>query len=747
MIDTKIFKSLIFFFSGWFVFSSASVAFALSTVQGTCADLGCSSGEFCYLCTSSTNPSIGSASYICAQGDPSNTERRCTFSESNALLGSNIDKLSHDAAIAATIQSDTQSLIAIFGRNINVDSILSDISDKIKTNTSTNQAIADFIKLNLVKSNSSLKEGNITVSNNDLNSYYKEERAKAGKLQNEYEKLLGEVDSKYGCDTKDLADRIAKNLLGSRNFSFMNYTLGAISNCKKPIPQDERDQLIDIVRKFDGARFSHHYLEDLRQEKSAIFQYWYCTLRDEDGNCTGELGHIDFIVNDDYSTITSISGTSQGCLPLPFKLYEARSCLFCPLFDVLFTAIQKASTEAYEMFANPFAKILLVGLAIWIALMVLRHVSAMSEQKTLEFLTNLFTNSFKVVIVYILLMNSSIVYNIIIGPLLKAGFDFGMVFLERSRGTISSCQLESSAVIGGVFPNYVYSGLRCFIQAVQYELAAVEAIGSSLMCVARHTGKKDIVFIAHIMPDFAMMLKGAIIWLTAFVISIAFGFYLVDAVIQLGIFGMLLPLLLASFPFSLTRKYFTTGVGVFMNSWFIFVFMGLVTNICIKLIGESLTNGQGGFTAVEAAINGNDVNVLKNLLDYGSAGLILLIACCVISVKLMGKVTSLAGTLGDSGLNLQIGNKLGGLAASGVTNAAKWGAGKAGSAVKGIGNARIFGKDGKEWSIMDKVRGARHSAARAVGKTIGGVGKAVASPVRFTKSLFSGKSRRTPPTP
>ena len=267
------------------------------------------------------------------------------------------------------------------------------------------------------------------------------------------------------------------------------------------------------------------------------------------------------------------------------------------------------------------------------------------------------------------------------------------------------------------------------------------------MCVARHAARKDIAFVFHVMPDFAMMLKGAIVWLTAFVISIAFGFYLVDAVIQLGIFGMLLPLLLASFPFSLTRQYFSTGVGVFMNSWFIFVFMGLVTNLCVKLIGESLTNGQGGFDAVEVAINGNDVNTLKILLDYGSAGLVLLIACCVISIKLMDKVTDLAGTFSGGGLNLGIGNKLGGLAASGVTNAAKWGAGKAGSAAKGIGNARIFGKDGKEWSIMDKVRGARHSAARVVGKTIGGVGKAVASPVRFTKSLFSGKNRRTPPTP
>lgn len=465
----------------------------------------------------------------------------------------------------------------------------------------------------------------------------------------------------------------------------------------------------------------------------------------------GNPVEIRFIVNTKDNTIKSVSGNTQGCEPLPFKVYEAKSCLFCPLFTIIYKAIQTASTEAYRTLSRPLSTLLLIGLAIWIALMVLRNVSAMTKQDAPQFLTDLFKNSFRVVIAFLLLRYSSIVYGVVIGPLLKAGFEFGGSFLNSTQDVVKNCSMKPVSGEIGVLPEYVYVNLQCFLEAVQFELGVTQAIGSSLMCVAKHQGATSIGYLANVLPDFSMLFTGALVWIIAFVISIAFGFYLIDAVIQLGIFGMLLPFLLMCYPFKITSGYFNTGVGVFMNSWFIFVFMGLVTNITLALIGQGATAGKGDMYDIETAINGNDIDALKNFVDIGFAGFVILLACCVFAVKLMGKVTELAGKFSGGGLNLGIGNKVGGLAASGVVNTAKWGVDKAKGTLSAVGNAvgnaRVFGEDGKEWSVMDKVRGARHSAARAVGKGIGGTayvaGKVMTAPVRFAKSLFSGKGRRS----
>ena len=61
----------------------------------------------------------------------------------------------------------------------------------------------------------------------------------------------------------------------------------------------------------------------------------------------------------------------------------------------------------------------------------------------------------------------------------------------------------------------------------------------------------------------------------AFLLSIAFAFYMIDAVVQLGIVGALTPFLVASWPFKATSQYTSSGFKMLLNSAFIFVFIGL----------------------------------------------------------------------------------------------------------------------------------------------------------------------------
>ena len=204
-----------------------------------------------------------------------------------------------------------------------------------------------------------------------------------------------------------------------------------------------------------------------------------------------------------------------------------------------------------------------------------------------------------------------------------------------------------------------------------------------------------------------MMFQGFAIWVMGWIISLAFAFYLIDATIQLGIIGALMPFLIACWPFKATRNYTSKGWGIFMNTFFVYVFMGLVVSINVELLGQGLTGSKGGFDAIMKALNGNNVQELKELLDIGFAGFLVLVACCLFAFKLTGQASDLAGTMAGGG-GPKIGANIGGLAygaaTKGVQGTLKTGLGAAKAVSDKTGLTNVVNK-GRDWA-KDKVWGA-----------------------------------------
>lgn len=406
----------------------------------------------------------------------------------------------------------------------------------------------------------------------------------------------------------------------------------------------------------------------------------------------------------------SITGVTRGCVPLPAKLAESRSCIYCPLFKTIFNAAQSMSTKAYDKLAGPLANVMLIGFAIVIAFMVLKNVSSFTKQDAPKFVTELLVNMFKVLVAYYMLKNANIVYGYIVGPVLKAGFEFGSSLLfAKNDSYLAACDVSKTLqnVSNGVMPAYLYTNLDCFIRAVQAEVAVPQSVGSSLMCVARNAGKESIGPVRNVLWDFGMMFQGFAIWVMGWIISLAFAFYLIDATIQLGIIGALMPFLIACWPFKATRNYTSKGWGIFMNTFFVYVFMGLVVSINVELLGQGLTGSKGGFDAIMKALNGNNVQELKELLDIGFAGFLVLVACCLFAFKLTGQASDLAGTMAGGG-GPKIGANIGGLAygaaTKGVQGTLKTGLGAAKAVSDKTGLTNVVNK-GRDWA-KDKVWGA-----------------------------------------
>lgn len=405
----------------------------------------------------------------------------------------------------------------------------------------------------------------------------------------------------------------------------------------------------------------------------------------------------------------SITGVTRGCVPLPAKLAESRSCIYCPLFKTIFNAAQSMSTKAYDKLAGPLANVMLIGFAIVIAFMVLKNVSSFTKQDAPKFITELLVNMFKVLVAYYMLKNANIVYGYIVGPVLKAGFEFGSSLLFAENKYLAACDVSKTLqnVSNGVMPAYLYTNLDCFIRAVQAEVAVPQSVGSSLMCVARNAGKESIGPVRNVLWDFGMMFQGFAIWVMGWIISLAFAFYLIDATIQLGIIGALMPFLIACWPFKATRNYTSKGWGIFMNTFFVYVFMGLVVSINVELLRQGLTGSKGGFDAIMKALNGNNVQELKELLDIGFAGFLVLVACCLFAFKLTGQASDLAGTMAGGG-GPKIGANIGGLAygaaTKGVQGTLKTGLGAAKAVSDKTGLTNVVNK-GRDWA-KDKVWGA-----------------------------------------
>ncbi len=428
----------------------------------------------------------------------------------------------------------------------------------------------------------------------------------------------------------------------------------------------------------------------------------YECMKDSSGNeyCLSVHGK-DFTIN-----YANGEGGFKNCEVLPVKLYNQRKCFFCPLFQVLFRAADNMATISFQKLGNAFKALIGVGLALWIAVQTLSHVSSLTKQDAPKFLGGLINQSFKFLIAFLLLANSQQIYTKFVTPVLEAGLAFGGA-LVSSNLDISDKEIREISNIVDPGAHYLtngseslYPSIAVFIAKVQYKIAFMQAVGSSLVCVGGH-GMLVLGNEVDFGDGFQMAITGILLAVFGLLLSLAFAFYLIDAVVQLGIVGALMPFLIACWPFKLTAGYTKKGVEIILNSFFVFVFLGLVITANLELVSAGLqnsasptttteTNDQtkandkaenkkndkanndtlGGLLPIYNAINGQKNDELKKLTDISTTGFLILLACCIFGFKLSGKAEELAGKMSGGAIS-GIGSSIGTMAASAVTSGAR----------------------------------------------------------------------------
>lgn len=411
-----------------------------------------------------------------------------------------------------------------------------------------------------------------------------------------------------------------------------------------------------------------------------------------------------FFFRDCFAAEESSSTASGGCKPWSQRYSEQQTCILCPMFEVILKTDQDMATMSFKSLAPGFRNVIIVVLALFIAYHTLLTVSAVTKQDVAKYLQTILIQAFKVLVAALLLTNSSYIYDYAINPLMNAGLEFGLTIIKSETAEKLAASGGASTIPTGVISQDLLSKVLQTIRLFSKSSAELPAIGSSLICISTHTAAW-----MGIIPDISMLIEGLVVYAFGWCITLACCFYLLDSVVRFGIFCILLPFLIACWPFKVTFKYTKNGWDIFMNTFFNFVMMGLVISLSSELAKQALV-GDKSDQSIEQLLkdaNSNNIDALKQAMSLDGVKFLVLIACCIFAFKLVQQIGELANlissTSGPTSKN-SIGGHLGGLAAQAATRVALGGKGKDGKRTGGVLGAagKITGVSAAAAGIKDR---------------------------------------------
>jgi len=260
---------------------------------------------------------------------------------------------------------------------------------------------------------------------------------------------------------------------------------------------------------------------------------------------------VDAVVNAATDAMLNFLGidTEDRCsLPLT----EKATCLFCPMFKVIFNAGSKMAAISYSKFSGALADLVLVYLAVCLALIVLKYVSSMGGKDTGSLMNDLMRKSFIAAIVYLIISKN---YYYILNLTLVPVFDTAMEFIKFSGGSTASTSCsESGGIIGfsgtfagsgGGLPLSVGQMIVCSVKSIENQINLLFEYGEWALC--KGCGPDRLLYV---FPHPIYIIDGLILYIAGIFFMVAYPWIMADAVLQLGITMTLIPFAICGYAFS-----------------------------------------------------------------------------------------------------------------------------------------------------------------------------------------------------
>ncbi len=395
---------------------------------------------------------------------------------------------------------------------------------------------------------------------------------------------------------------------------------------------------------------------------------WWDSLKDAALNAAGKAA----------AALLGID-TEDNCTP---PSMDSTSCLFCPMFKIIFNACSLVAAKSYQAFSSDLGQLVLVFLSVSLALIILRNIAAMGSKDPSALLNDLFKKTFVCIAIYIIIAQDYYhILNLTLTPIFETGFAFvktGTTACANAGGVIGYSGSASSGGEGGL-PMAVGTSIVCAVEDIERKINALFEFGDWALCLGNGPNR-----VFHILPNPVFILDGIILYIAGIFFMVTYPWIMGDAVLQFGIATAILPFAVCGYAFSGTRSYLSKVFSWLLNSLFVFIFMAILI-MCIlgyigDLLGAAMTNGLADPEKVFTDPN-------QGIAFYGP-NMLKIIFILVIGWAYMPAIADLAEQFaGGSGLSAA--GKIGAAVRNSIDEktrkAADWGVGAAGNAAKTAG--------------------------------------------------------------
>ncbi len=242
---------------------------------------------------------------------------------------------------------------------------------------------------------------------------------------------------------------------------------------------------------------------------------------------------------------------------------QTMSCWTCSYFELAFRVADSMSTSMVASIAKSALSLLAVGYGLWLAIYILKYVSAMHEPDVGAFWKGLAVQTFFVVLGTGMLGDltsgsSSSVIKMIIDPIFTGFVDAGLMIINAS-GLSFSCPSQGS-------PN---AGMVCLITALQGKLNTM--VGISYMSVL-------------LGPTVFIVLIGIGIYCVSIYMMLYFPVLLLDCVFRYCFLIALTPLMVVGYCFKSTRSFANKGGTMLVEIGLAIVGMCVFTAVTVEVV-------------------------------------------------------------------------------------------------------------------------------------------------------------------
>ena len=369
-------------------------------------------------------------------------------------------------------------------------------------------------------------------------------------------------------------------------------------------------------------------------------------------------------INKEYQKLVSEKGRratrKNPCQTGFIDIIYGGGCHSCKVIKILMSTFINGCSVLEDVSKSAGTTILLFCFMLWIAFFVLQQLGSLKNIEPMDMVNKLLVMFFKVMCTYLVIQAGfDLLLNYLIVPVLQWGVDFGSIMLDAAVENIGLNntgvtveQVEIMPDDENFLPGSLLNGMMDYLAKMNATITNHMKMGHMIACHARHKGRITFMAFFHI-TDFATLLCGILIWIFGFIMAFAVVFYLFDAALKLAVALVLLPILIAFWPFQALRDKSMACVKMITNTAALFVFLSLTVSMGLVLVDKAVQIGDTirqekpeesimepeandvGMKALMAEIDDGNSQAVKDRFSLSSVAFALLIFTYLYAIKLI----------------------------------------------------------------------------------------------------------------